>query len=394
VGDVGWAVVRYLAGLLICVAACGGARDLGPVSVRDGGPFVATRDAGHPADAGTRTHDDAGTDDAGTPRDAGPPPPTPTVSVGFAGAPQAVTASGTFSVADVPADATAALVELNLEETGRYGTRATITAAAGGAARRMETFGTNETVAFWVPLDAAGTVTLEGGRIESVELEVLGWIDDAKIVMATQADAATVHVGGDTVALRGRAGLPATAPAAYVQVTLDEVSGGTGYGSLDVTGAAGSAPRLALAAGTFKAQHVWLPLDASGQVAMTTSHVETVGLEVLGWGTPDGVEIPVTADPRSLHAEGDVGLIDVRGRAGLPADATSVYLQVHIDEATGQGVGRAMLSSPAGGPTLTLSATNDPQPRWLWLPVDGPLTATAELAAGALTVTLYGWFAP
>ncbi len=394
--------MRRLVGILLALAACGPARDLGPVSVRDGGPFVPRPDAGDAPDAGgaldasSRPDGSTPSGDGGAmaPRDAGPPPPTPTVSVGFVGAPQEVTVSGTFTVADVPAGATAALLRLSLTETGRYGTRAPVTSSAGGAARRMETFGGDESLAVWVPLDASGLVALDGGRLESIELEVLGWLDAQRIVIATEVDAATVHAAGDTVALHGRAGLPASASAAYVQIAIDEVGTGAGIGSFEMVGAAGSLPRLVLAAGTYKIQHVWLPLDATHQIAMTSSLVEEVGLEVHGWATPDGVEISVAPDTRSVHGNGDAGLIGVLGRAGLPADATSVYVQVYIDESSSQGVGRVMLSSPAGGPTLELTVTNDPQPRWLWFPVDGPLALTTELGAGALTATLYGWFAP
>jgi hypothetical protein len=153
-------------------------------------------------------------------------------------------------------------------------------------------------------------------------------------------------LGGSTVTLQvaGVAGVPSTASAVLVNITVTDASTG-GYVTAYASG--GAMPTTSnqnFAAGTVSANLALVPLGVDGKIALTVTVPGSVQLVVdvqsfiAGGGVPTdaGAVVPVTPtrliDTRTSAAVRASGVLDVRvtDTAGVPAGATAVFVNVTV----------------------------------------------------------------
>jgi hypothetical protein len=99
-------------------------------------------------------------------------------------------------------------------------------------------------------------------------------------------------------------------------------------------------------------------------------------------------------------AEVPLGALSLAGRAGLPASATAVYLEVEIPSGAGMCFGDWTIAGAAGAPVHKLKEQSQGIAYDVWMPVDATQTVTIDNAwpktgcSPKANVTLLGWVAP
>ena len=208
------------------------------------------------------------------------------------------------------------------------------------------------------------------------------------------------------VAVAGRAGVPTTAVAAVLTVTVTDTSAG---GYVSVWPAGGARPTVSTlntdSAGQTVANAVTVRLGADGAVDLYTSAVASLVVDVVGAYVPAararaGRFVPVRpsrlADTRPWRGPlGPGERLAVPLGAGVPDDATAVVVNLTVDQSVGAGFWSAFAA--AGAPPLAsvLNTDGPGQTRAALTIVPLAGRAAIELFAqtgGHAIVDLVGWF--
>lgn len=159
------------------------------------------------------------------------------------------------------------------------------------------------------------------------------------------------------VQITGRAEVPAGTTAIALNLTATPPATGpraAGYLTAYACGERPGTSTLNFAAGATIANGVIVPLAADGTVCLYNSAAVEMLLDVTGWFAPtggyralgpirlldtraNGVTIDGTAAGLGLRTAGSVTEIPIAGRAGVPADASAVALNLTATGATGNG---------------------------------------------------------
>ena len=183
--------------------------------------------------------------------------------------------------------------------------------------------------------NAAGTVALRASVVGYVSTDGAGG-SLSPLRRSSLPGASPLSVGSSaaTVPVAGHAGVPADARAVVLVVRRSAASD---VGSVWAWPESGSRPRVASwrqPPGTSSASQVIVPLGGTGRLQLAADRAGQVSLQVAGY-------VASSAD-RSVHAvvpaslarkgvalpKGKARTVSVRGRAGIPADATAVVLSV------------------------------------------------------------------
>ncbi|MCU1389163.1 MAG: hypothetical protein JWL72_2501 [Ilumatobacteraceae bacterium] len=184
-------------------------------------------------------------------------------------------------------------------------------------------------------------------------------------LLDTRADGTTVDGAGQAAGLQeagstievqviGRAGVPAGAAAAVLNVTVTDARA-AGFVTVWPCGSdRPNASSLNYVAGSTVPNGVIAKIGANGKVCLYVSNAAHLLVDVAGFFSatapyvplvparvldtrPDGTTFDGQGQAAGLPAQGSVTEVQITGRAGVPADAAAVVLNVTVTEARGAG---------------------------------------------------------
>ena len=262
--------------------------------------------------------------------------------------------------------------------------------------------------AVWLPLGASKTIVARVPSFKctaSVEITVLGW---AKGVRFNAEDAPTQHniptaQSSVTIPLTSRASVPADADAVYVQaVTRYPTACGSASWELGAPDT-NAPPRTLYQRGPLEpgVNAVWMPLGASRTlVARVPGFACSASVELTVLGSAKGLAVGLS-DATTKHdiVKGAESVsIAVEGRAGVPADATAVYVQAvtQYDPGCGSAEWEIAAQDVDAPPRLLYQeAPFELGKNAVWLPLGSAKKLVARVpnfACGAKAeITVLGW---
>ncbi len=265
-----------------------------------------------------------------------------------------------------------------------------------------------------VPVDATGEVCVSSLVTSDVIVDVSGWFDGGVRagmgrLVDTREESSRVDPGEVLrVPVMGRAGVPAAgAGSDVVGVALNVTAvGPVGPGFLRVWPCGSAKPETSSVnylAGGVEPNAVVVPVDATGEVCVSSLVTSDVIVDVSGWfdgGVRAGMgRLVDTREESSRVDPGEVLRVPVMGRAGVPAagagsDVVGVALNVTAVGPVGPGFLRVW---PCGSAKPETSSVNylagGVEPNAVVVPVD----ATGEVCVSSLVtsdviVDVSGWF--
>ncbi|HEX5018301.1 MAG TPA: hypothetical protein VFX15_12040, partial [Actinomycetes bacterium] len=148
------------------------------------------------------------------------------------------------------------------------------------------------------------------------------------------ANPATLQTTATTVDIAGRAGVPADAKAVVLAIRRGSQSRVTSVWAWPESGTKPGSPTWRRATGTPHASQVIVPLGSTGDLRVAADRTGPISLEIAGYVAGDSHSSVHATVPRTLLGDGvnlsrgKARTVSVRGRVGVPTDATAVVVSV------------------------------------------------------------------
>jgi hypothetical protein len=198
------------------------------------------------------------------------------------------------------------------------------------------------------------------------------------------------------VQVAGRAGIPAEANTAALNVTAVDPSSG-GFLTVFPCGERPNTSSVNFAAGQVAPNFVVTELSATGEVCVFASASTQLLVDAFGWFSsgfdPVGPSRLLDTRPNSVAA-GSVTRVRVAGAGGVPADASAVALNLTMVDARGAGYATLFpcTATPPNTSTLNFAAGQTvANAGYVGLDATGDVCVFASVA-GDLIVDVVGWF--